>query len=738
MQSPTNTTLNAAFAARAGMFARLTRRSGGSTFQDVTLAESITVRRELAGDVPEAVSLVGGAVTTRVTINADLAMPGAPHPMKSADRAAWLGADIELAAGYSAAEVPVFWGSARELSVDDAAKSLTIEALDNSDRMRAPVSLPMYGSHSHPIAPQTLYRFPTNLSAVIVAALHASGIRVTPAPRNASACVISVPFAFGALADIGWTVPNGRGPQRGVSWLTPGRFVDMPAEQTGDNYWNVSAYPDRDTSWEPGAIAQVEFWYKHTPGTAANPVVLGMGALAGIALYVDTSSRAYLRSSGNGGATWTNIDFNTGRTLSAGWHHIAYELNYAGRAKLWLDGNLFTDVAIGSTSGVLGPIKVQGIEPGKVQALHVYFGIYTAFSPPTVSVVNFTAAASVDRALLEVETLPRIDGRIAWELCKEIASAELGMVGFSELGQFYFKNRDTLNGSTTPVATWGTDLLDNIAGSVSVESIRTRVTSSVQLSRLTLSGRGATAVPSYLAQDVLTIPTGISSHMLYPAKPFAAESATVSFITLMGGAWESDIGIALSTSASGATRYTGSAVSATIHPVGPNAWQLIVRNSSTQVLYTAWPAEWSSPTESNPPFGLAAGAPAIWVNGRVLADETATPEVLVNVSNTAAITKWGDRALALDATDWRQDVASVTALANRLLADLLEPRFELHDISVPPDLRWQIGDPVLITDWQGRVPNMTARITSIEVKLSQTGENGMVGTYGLRALPGVG
>ncbi|MEB0286155.1 hypothetical protein QN355_06280 [Cryobacterium sp. 10S3] len=738
MQSPTDTTLNAAFAARAGMFARLTRRSGGSTFQDVTLAESITVRRELAGDVPEAVSLVGGAVTTRVTINADLAMPGAPHPMKSADRAAWLGADIELAAGYSAAEVPVFRGSGRDLAVDDAAKSLTIEALDNSDRMRASVSLPVYGSDSDPSAPQTLRRFPTNLSAVIVAALHASGIRVTPAPRNLSACVISVPFAFGALADIGWTVPNGAGVRSGTAWLTAGRFVDMPAELTGDDYWNVSAYPDRDTSWQTGAVTQAEFWYKHTPGAAAAPITLGMGFNARIGPYVDASSRVYLRSSGDGGATWTNIDYSAGRTLSAGWHHIAYELSFAGRAKLWLDGNLYTDIALGASSGVVGPIKVPAIDPGKVQALHVYFASYAALTPPTISTINFTATARVDRARLEVDTLPPIDGRIAWELCKEIASAELGMVGFSEVGQFYFSNRDTLNGSTTPVATWGTDLLDNIAGSVSVESIRTRVTSSVKRSRLTRSGRGARAVPSFLAQDVLTIPSGVSSHMLYPAKAFTPESASVSFISLMGGAWESDVGVVLCTSASGATRYTGSAVSATIHPVGPSAWELTVRNNSGQVLYTAWPSEWASPTEASPPFGLAAGAPAIWVLGRVLADDAETQTVPVNVSNSAAITKWGDRALALESSGWRQDVASVTALASQLLGDLLEPRFELRDISVPPDLRWQIGDPVLITDWQGRVPNMTARITSIEVKLSQTGENGMVGTYGLRALPGVG
>jgi hypothetical protein len=293
------------------------------------------------------------------------------------------------------------------------------------------------------------------------------------------------------------------------------------------------------------------------------------------------------------------------------------------------------------TAGRVGTfLHVYIPTPGIVQALHLYWNTSsTSLTPPYLSTIAFTPGAVVDRAALEVDLFQGIDGAISWDVCKEIAAAELGMVGFDEAGIFYFKNRANLNGTVTPVATWSTDLVDNLAGSVSVDSIRTRVTSSVSRRWLTNAGRGAnteitTAVPSFIADEVLTVPDGISVFTFYTNAPFLPDSPIVGSITAMGAAWEVDSGIVLCSSPSGSGRFTtpnGTNLASTIWPEGPGVWKLSIRNNTGALKYLVWPTEWADSASIMAPFGLIAGAPAFWINGRALSPDTRFPEVPVNV-----------------------------------------------------------------------------------------------------------
>jgi hypothetical protein len=111
----------------------------------------------------------------------------------------------------------------------------------------------------------------------------------------------------------------------------------------------------------------------------------------------------------------------------------------------------------------------------------------------------------------------------------------------------------------------------------------------------------------------------------------------------------------------------------------------------------------------------------------------------VVVDNPAAVEVWGERALDLGASQWRQNAATLGVLAGQLLADLGAPRVEVQDVVVPGDPRLELGDVVRLTDWQERVPDVLARITRIQTTVGQdVADQGISGVYGLRIIGDAG
>ncbi|MDR3107812.1 MAG: hypothetical protein LBU05_06420, partial [Bifidobacteriaceae bacterium] len=199
-----------------------TGRVTGAVADRRDMLKTATVTQEMAGDIPDQASLVGGAVSARAELAIDGAMPNAPDPFSRASRLDWIGSRMALAAGYLGDTLPVFTGNVREIQASESARTRQVSLVDPSDGMRGEVTLPPFGSYAPKLRPDQAARCPTNAAAIIVAALHANGIRVTPKP--AAGAVISVPMAFGALAEVGWTRPSGPGVPEGTPWLAAGKF----------------------------------------------------------------------------------------------------------------------------------------------------------------------------------------------------------------------------------------------------------------------------------------------------------------------------------------------------------------------------------------------------------------------------------------------------------------------------------------------------------------------------------
>lgn len=689
------------------------------------LVETMRFTRELAGDLPEDVTLVGGALTASGSITIDGAMTGAPHPSKRADRLAWVGSDVEVWAGFlGSAELEVFTGRVRSFGFDESAYDIDVTLTDGSDRLRAPVSLPAFGSRANRLTPTQISRYPTNLSAIVVHALHACGVRMTPAPH--ALCVYHAPLIGGLIAERGWTLPQGAGVDDDLDWLGTGPFGPLPLNPSG-GYWTAEAYPSKFIEWGSTASrARVHCWL-NTTGGYDEILILRMGTRD---IRLEVASTTSITARVWHGTGWTTT---TVSGLSVGWHQVAFTIDLAGAASLWVDGATSTATVAGF-GGSTGEVRMD-YELGRIQSLSLL--MWTTFdTPPPLSTTPFVPQADVDVAILDVDVLPVVTGRVAWELLKEVASAELGMVGHDEAGRFYFRSRDTINASTTPVVEWDTDLVDNLSGSASVDSVRTRITAPYTPLALLGSNRGGeteetTAIPVAVSDRVLTFPNGFSDHVISANKTWQPDSSAVTVVTSPGQVWDVDNALAVSTDSSGTTRYTGSGIIARLLPLSATSWILRVNNSSGSAKYAAWPAEWN--TDTYGAAGRTAGDPSFFVNGHGLTGEYTT--LSFEAENAAAVTAYGDRVLPLPESPWRQNSWAVDALATRLLADLAEPRMQVDDITVPADLRWEIGDPVRLKDWYGRVEPVTVRMTRMVLTFDRQIESGLMGTYSFRSLP---
>lgn len=701
------------------------------------VASSFTIVRELTGDLPAEVTLVGGGVTSYMDVVADAAMEGAPHPLRRTDRDAWISEPVTVAAGYDGDTLRSYTGLLREFGFDEVEQALDLKVIENSDSMRGPVSVQLQGTR---VTKKTgrRKRFPINLTALHVAALHASGIRVTPPPPAGT--VFSAPLVGAALADVGWLTPTnastGVSPGIGEGFLRQGKFGPMPGPAGQGSSWQILGCGDRRPAGS-GALAKarVEFWYNRTASTggAHSPVYLQTVRPAG---SLDLSHAFLTFSNSTVSASVTTNGATTAgpsRALVMGWNHVELLWTLEGNLELRVNGSSASapvpPVALARETNVLATL-------GAIQQLSMWVGGPRDAFPPNNYAPTFAPEADLDVSRLTLESMPVVDARPAWDLVKELAAAELGMVGFSEEGRYYFKNRDKLNASTPVVATWGVDLVDNLAGSATSDSVRSRVTASVPRPLLWdedgPSGDGE--APAYMHPEAVFLPTGDSTIVLAGSLPMLPPWLEVPILTDYADVMVNRSGMVLCHDEAGAIRYTGSSVTAILRRTGSSSvWELDVHNGSGSPLWVAWPAAWSSPTLEEPRFSKGAGDGALWVYAATpqRGDEVQTS--VIDKMNPDVPPKWQDRTYDIPQSDWCQDVEAVEWLAGRMLVELARPRAEIGDVTVPADLRVQIGDRVRLTDWRGRLPDVIARITRSEVTISRDVENGMIGRYSLRS-----
>ncbi|WP_333792753.1 immunoglobulin domain-containing protein [Microbacterium ginsengisoli] len=676
--------------------------------------------------MPDGASDVVGSVSTTVRVEGDAFAANAPSPLRGADVDAWLNSDMTCAAGYAGLTVPVFAGRVADLDTSEESGRLVLSGRDAADKITKPVRLRAFGGWSRSYTPGTIENHPTNSAAVITSILHANGIRVTPAPRDGR-CELSVPGVGGWLADIGWTVPVGASVPAGP-WLAEGRFSVAPTStERVRGYFTTR----RDLT---GASVLLEAFVNVTAGMSSEVLRLALDSGSVYVINID-SGNVYLSTIPNPGTPAVRAS----AAITAGWRHVAVEITPAvASAKVWIDGVVKAFTSWSSSAAPAGPIDRVEWYSGGIQGIAVYWGTSPA-AAPSPEFASFAAEADIPAGALDYVSIPDVDGAASWDVLKAVASAELGMVGYSETGRFYFKPRASLSASSAPVATWGVDLVDDLHPAISIDSVITRVTANVSRQVGVWSDRGSESrdpKPSLVADTKIAAPPGTSSVIVSGSSPVLADTQRVVVLSAWGAAISVPAGIVFCFDENGASRYAGSSVTAWITPVGMGSYRLTIQNASGSTLYAVWPEEW---TESNGvisvPFELKAGDPSFYVLGYAFPKDDTTTIGIDRVGAAAAT--WGERVWQMEDSVWRQDPVALQSFIDGLLVDTARPRVTIADVEVPADPRWQLGDPIRLTDWRGRVPGIVARITSVALTLSRNVENGMTGRYGLRQVVGV-
>lgn len=683
--------------------------------------ESIEITRALSGELPDTASDVVGGISATVKVTGDAYADGAPQPLRPRDLRAWLGSSLTVAAGYDGLTVPVFAGQVADLDASEAEGEVTLSARDATDQLNEPVRLPAFGSSVSAYALGEIRRYPTNTEAVVVNILHANGIRQTPAPR--AGCEISVPCVGGWLADIGWVLPAGPGVSG--SWLSAGRFGSVPFGPVV-----LRAFTRTQCTYVNGYTTIEAFVLM--PTAAGRQTALSLALTSGGSVRVEVEpGRAYVYADGSGQSGL--VAQVTG--IGTGWHHLAVEVKGNSYVRVWLDG------AVYGTSSNAWPANpgtgfVENLSWGnvRVQGVALHYTSQPGVGPAS-NIASFVPQADVSRGALELVTVPEIDGDNAWDTLKAIAQAELGMVGFDENGRFFFRTRAELAARVNPVATWGVDLVDDIRASASVDAILTRITARVRSApgiEQTLGGGSIEPVPALVADRIIEVPAGNSSVILSTSTPFIPGRQVLPAHTIFGPHQTSQ-GFILCRDKGGTEVYTGSAVRAWVTPLSSTSVRVTFSSFVSSTLYAVWPVaeSWSETLVD----GLVSGGPGLWLHGTRFSDQART-EQTIDRANAAAVATWGNRLNAFGDSVWWQDADTVDPFLAGVLADTAGPRATIADVTVPADPRLQLGDPVRLEDVTGRVPGIVARITSIRLRISLDVEGGMIGTYGLRQIPG--
>jgi len=707
---------------------------GGSETDRVPMVARMVVDRELGADVPDGARLVGGGMTSAAQLEVDAAMPGAPSAMRPADLTAWLGTPVRIVAGFGSYVLDTFRGRVRELQSSAAGRTTLVSLVDDSDAMRAPVTLPAYGSVAPRWAPGRVARYPVNASAVVVAALHASGMRVTPQPPTD--CVVSIPGVFGLLPDpgLGWCVPSGTGATSSALLVASGSAACGPygPQVSPSQPIAVTGYPQRRVTWGGGTnIIAADLWfYKNTGNYGVTLNFSGHKITVEVAVASPANLFVYTTASGGSRAQKFSV------AASTGWHHVRVTMTRSPeKLEFWVDGVASTPITSGTGLTAIGDgttASLQLTSPGVIQAAMLLAGSGTTLTAP--STASFTSGADVSTSALELDYVPPIDGRLAWEVIKEIATAEFGSAGFNEAGRFAYRNRAELNAAASPVLTLDATVVDDLRGRSAVDSIRTRVETKYVPKVLLDDGIGnlVDVTRPLWASDKWTLVPGWNSFLVSASNPWIPRSGTVNAITNAGQATMVDVGITVCSGSDGSgTVYEyANGIRAQIVMISPTTGVLWIYNHLAVNAYCVWPLAWDSTTpyaELIEALGATPGGPGAFVRALLLDGDY--PTISRAMDATTEQSTWGVRTLALDENPWRHQAAAVDVIAGQLLNDLKTPRLVLDDVTVPGDVRIELGDVVTVS---GVGDARVVRIrTGIDYALP---DQGLRTTLGLKAL----
>jgi hypothetical protein len=725
----------------------------------------VTVVKEVATDLPPGVKRFAG--TAAATAQATLATPPSSLASPDTTHTAWkyspvnpsgplnglrrLAAPATVALGMVGANGPEYLdqltGSTRTLAVDGPGRQAVLDLLDRAEDFRRPISLPMILADDRTFGSPA--QKPGLHSAWVVDWIFRQcGYYVSPAPR--SSCVMSA-----TMHGSGWPEVGSVQEFRGLNYsrlafppLTPG-FSTAPAFLAGvqlagngaeqiDLNMTGSADPDN------GNTLFMEAWVRfddisHTNGSPVLQAYRTGVSEPWCVLWVDTSGRvqvSFNRAGGDNNARSTGASGPSG-IVAGTWYYLACYVEWANaNTKVWIRKDATTTgpitIAAGSTT-TSSPMNTVAVGRGHgagfanteldgiVEACQVT--TEDGFGSPPGWNNAFTPTAVITGSHNELIATPVVEGEEAWAVLGQLAAAELAMVGISESGQPYFRDRtwfstppqDTSQETITTLrsvkAISVVEDVDSVRNHWVVKAAPPQVGSPTEdvwslTDYVSVPASGSRTIWATFDQPVAYLDTSLTSHG-------AAGNSRYNASTVKNGG--------------------GSVVSNLTFTVTPFAQsaKIVITNPNAFVVWLVGNNGVASVTQGIPSLKLV-GQPVIFgqsqnTPGGVDTSPTTTginTRLRSEASDATSISNYGERVYEFPDNPWLQDVDSLDGLAAAGLAMTKDPVALIEGQEVVGNIRRQLTDRVTIQDPDGLKLDRDFHLTRIET--TQDADGGLV------------
>jgi len=684
------------------------------------LVDELTVDRSLADELPDEARLIDGYTAAQLTASL-VRVHENPPPGLDADQiedwydarwrdAAWYFSRLNSRsplAGKERLSRPVtahigvrlpngstewfrrFTGLSRSLPVSASDGSADLTALDKRELLRAPVQLPMIMADY-----RDNRRLPgLRASWIVNHVLRGIGLYQTPPTRSGAVLAASLQGSaypeLGTLYSADLNIAGTRYPVRFAQGLFGACMDHAGPGESGNATWLLRDGHTAPITVNDGDSFLFECWANLR---ATGGFVMYLGVVTGLPdgyIYYHPNGQLdfYLDRDGDDDTDWV---FRAG--VTPGWHYIGWQITFTS-------AGMNVRICVDNVPSAVVPIASASVTD---HAGFHYLAVYNDHQVEAVQLTNEgTSAAfngtwtpqgvSIDVSLNELDAiLPTTATTEGWTLLKQVAAAELAIVGWDETDTFVYRTRAryATPGLQGPVRVLTTDQsILELAYDDALDAVRNQVTVPVQ--PVTVGGtRPVWVAPQVLAltaRSSITIRCEFTNPVLDLADDYY----------IFGEGHDDQTWFRACTDASGASGET---------------FRFAVRLSdltATGVTLTL-----TSKHELTIFFVALNGGPGISLAGRPVTASGSGQSVTARDENS--ISEYGLQPLSLPASPWMQQSAPASAVANGLVAQLARSRPVLTGVTWIGDPRLQAGDRVLLQDRDGIGLNAEYWIVSLK------------------------
>lgn len=712
------------------------------------VVKRMRVERSMTGTLPAETTMVEGYQTAQLNVTLGGTRPGdsqtialqlspynASAPLFGDGRLvipvrAHIGHQVENGASV---QVRQFTGTISNFSINSRSQTVSLTCFDPSDTLRAPIDLPLWALEktliNNPIAD-----WRTNSQWVVDYVLRQNGIYMSPPPQ--AGCIYSATLHGGMAPEIGHMpfldVPVNRGvctPEDQVYW--PGRpgwglaYGGTPTRIPVSYARAKSGFQPR-SGYSISFQAQIDFTKVGTvyPGATGTWCIYSSGPFS-FGSAAGTNIRMRITRTGQ-----LCVDFLNSNSLFAAYGGPTLALD--GYKDVWCRIDFGTPLSASSISwpGLTMAVDLSPLDLAQPIWKYPCITLGPSFPMHDVQVCNATGLAAgatlydpttwvpqcdLDTGLNDVSGLPLRRGVDSWGLLREVVGAEYGVIGFTEEGRAFFKNRDTVRRQNLTVEKTLTRRkhLTDLQISERTGSVRNIITAKIAPRVIGPSGPSARVgwdtVFKLTDKDAIQFPPGTSLWTVKLDTPaWVGESETeIQQSASAAGAWPPPV--------DNTTRYACvRAIDNTIEIPGVSVGitTLGPEFGLDSVRLTIF-----NPTNFPGVFARIDGDPALWISGRKYSQDIAT-ELSYRRASSAA--RYNSRTLDLPDSDWHQREGSLARISRNLLRDLRAPVPVIDPITIVGDCRLQLQDTCLLDDSQG----LGAQVYATVVDLVRTLEVG--------------